>query len=109
MSKIRAGDLVQVITGADRGKQGHVMAVDRAKSTVRVEGVRMQKHHTKPGSRGAQQGGIIEQEGFIAASNVMVVNAADGKPSRIRIEEQKGSRVRVFSRGGQVVPEPTAH
>jgi hypothetical protein len=40
---------------------------------------------------------------------VMVVNAADGKPSRIRIEEQKGSRVRVFSRGGRAVPEPSAH
>ena len=109
MSKIRTGDLVQVVTGANRGKQGHVIAVDRAKSTVRVEGVKMQKHHTKPGSRGAQQGGIIEREGYVAASNVMVVNAADGKPSRIRIEEQDGKRVRVFSRGGQVVPEPAAH
>ncbi|MCH7867842.1 MAG: 50S ribosomal protein L24 [Myxococcales bacterium] len=109
MSKIRTGDLVQVVTGADRGKQGHVIAVDRAKSTVRVEGVKMQKHHTKPGSRGAQQGGIIEREGYVAASNVMVVNAADGKPSRIRIEEQDGKRVRVFSRGGQVVPEPAAN
>ncbi len=109
MSKIRTGDLVQVVTGADRGKQGHVIAVDRAKSTVRVEGVKMQKHHTKPGSRGAQQGGIIEREGYVAESNVMVVNAADGKPSRIRIEEQDGKRVRVFSRGGQVVPEPAAN
>jgi large subunit ribosomal protein L24 len=109
MSKIKTGDLVQVITGADRGKQGHVIAVDRAKSRVRVEGVRMQKHHTKPGSRGAQQGGIIEQEGFIAESNVLVVNAADGKPSRIRIEVQDGKRVRVFSRGGGDVPEPAAH
>ena len=69
MSKIKTGDLVQVISGADRGKTGHVIAVDRAKSRVRVEGVRMQKHHTKPGSRGAQQGGIIEQEGYVADSN----------------------------------------
>jgi large subunit ribosomal protein L24 len=109
MSKIRAGDLVQVITGADRGKQGHVIAIDRANSRVRVEGVKMQKHHTKPGSRGAQQGGIIEKEGYVATSNVMVVNAGDSKPSRIRIEEQDGKRVRVFSRGGQVVPEPAAN
>ncbi len=105
MSKIRTGDLVQVISGADRGKQGHVIAVDREKSRVRVEGVKMQKHHMKPGRRGAQQGGIIEQEGFVAASNVMVVNAAEGKPSRIRIEEQDGKRVRVFAKGGQPVPE----
>ncbi|MCP4035587.1 MAG: 50S ribosomal protein L24, partial [bacterium] len=73
MSKIKTGDLVQVITGADRGKQGHVIAVDKAKSRVRIEGVKMQKHHMKPGRRGAQQGGIIEQEGFVSASNVMVV------------------------------------
>jgi len=105
MSRIRSGDLVQVISGADRGKQGVVIAVDREKSRVRVEGVRMQKHHTKPGARGAQQGGIIEQEGYIEASNVMVVNAADGKPSRIRIEEIDGKRTRVFSRGGEPLPE----
>lgn len=105
MSKIKTGDLVQVISGADRGKQGAVIAVDRDKGRVRVEGVRMQKHHMKPGRRGAQQGGIIEQEGYVPASNVMLVNAADGKPSRVRIEEQDGKRVRVFSRGGQPVPD----
>ncbi|MDP6980452.1 MAG: 50S ribosomal protein L24 [Myxococcota bacterium] len=105
MSKIRSGDLVQVISGADRGKQGAVIAVDRAGSRVRVEGVKMQKHHMKPGRRGAQQGGIIEQEGYIAASNVMAVNSADGKPSRIRIEEKDGKRTRVFARGGQPLPE----
>ncbi len=108
MSKIKTGDLVQVITGADRGKTGHVIAVDREKSRVRVEGVKMQKHHMKPGRRGAQQGGIIELEGFVAASNVMLVNPADDKPSRVRIEEQDGKRVRIFSRGGQPVPEPAA-
>lgn len=106
MSKIRKGDLVRVISGADRGKQGHVLAVDREKSRVRVEGVKMQKHHMRPGRRGAQQGGIIEQEGFISASNVMVVNAADGKPSRIRMQELDGKRVRVFARGGAPLPEP---
>ena len=106
MSKIKTGDLVQVIAGADNGKQGHVIAVDRPTSRVRVEGVKMQKHHMKPGRRGAQQGGIIEREGFVSASNVLVVNAADGKPSRIRIEEQDGKRVRGFARGGQPVPEP---
>lgn len=105
MSKIKTGDLVQVISGADRGKQGAVIAVDRDKGRVRVEGVRMQKHHMKPGRRGAQQGGIVEQEGYVPASNVMLVNAADGKPSRVRIEEQDGKRVRVFSRGGQPVPD----
>ena len=105
MMKIRKGDLVQVVTGADRGKQGRVMALDVARRKVRVEGVRMQKRHLRPGRRGARQGGIVEQEGYVDASNVMLVHG-DGKVSRVRVEEQDGKRVRVFARGGDVVPEP---
>ena len=105
MMKIRKGDLVQVITGADSGKQGRVMALDVARRKVRVEGVRMQKRHLRPGRRGARQGGIVEQEGYVDASNVMLVNG-DGKVSRVRVEEQDGKRVRVFARGGDLVPEP---
>lgn len=105
MLKVRKGDLVQVITGADRGKQGRVIGVDLASGRVRVEGVRMQKRHLRPGRRGARQGGIVEQEGFVQVSNVMLVNPADGKPSRARIVEQAGDRVRVFTRGGQTVPD----
>jgi large subunit ribosomal protein L24 len=105
MMKIRKGDLVQVITGADSGKQGRVMALDVARRKVRVEGVRMQKRHLRPGRRGARQGGIVEQEGYVDASNVMLVHG-DGKVSRVRVEEQDGKRVRVFARGGDVVPEP---
>lgn len=104
--KVRKGDLVQVITGADRGKQGRVIAVDVPGSRVRVEGVRMQKRHLRPGRRGARQGGIVEQEGYVDRSNVMLVHSKDKKPSRVRIEEQDGARVRVFSRGGEAVPEP---
>jgi large subunit ribosomal protein L24 len=106
MLKMRTGDLVQVITGADRGKQGKVIAVDLEAGRVRVEGVRMQTRHLRPGRRGARQGGIVEQEGFVQASNVMLVNPADGKPSRIRVEQQDGERVRVFARGGEKVPNP---
>ncbi len=106
MNKIRKGDLVQVISGADRGKQGRVIALDPHKGRIRVEKVRMQKRHLKPGRRGAAQGGIIEDEGYIELSNVMLVNPSDGKPSRVRIEERDGERVRVFARGGEPVPEP---
>ena len=49
--RIRKGDLVQVVTGADKGKQGRVLAVDRARGKVRVEKVRMQKRHLKPAYR----------------------------------------------------------
>ena len=107
MKKIRKGDLVQVITGADRGKQGRVIGLDLHKGRVRVEKVRLRKRHLKPGRRGAAQGGIVEDEGFVRLSNVMLVNPDDGKPSRVRVEERDGERVRVFTRGGQPVPDPT--
>ena len=105
MKSIKKGDLVQVITGADRGKQGRVIAVNRAAGRVRVEKVRMQKRHLKPGRRGARQGGIIEQEGFIRASNIMLVDPKDNKPSRVRMEERDGRRVRIFVRSGEAVPD----
>jgi large subunit ribosomal protein L24 len=105
MKTIRKGDLVQVITGADRGKQGRVIAVKRAEGRVRVEKVRMQKRHLKPGRKGARQGGIVEQEGFIRASNIMLVDPSNNKPSRVRVEERDGRRVRVFVRSGEAVPE----
>ena len=107
MKKVRKGDLVHVIAGADRGKQGRVIAVDESRRKLRVEGVRMQKRHLKPGRRGARQGGIVEREGYVDASNVMLVHSGDSKPSRVRIEEKGNERVRVFARGGEPVPEPS--
>ena len=106
MQKFRRGDVVQVMTGTDRGKQGRVLAVDVEAGRVRVEKVRVQKRHLKPGRAGAQQGGIVEDEGYINLSNVMLVNPADDKPSRIRVEGVGADRTRVFARGGQAVPEP---
>jgi large subunit ribosomal protein L24 len=105
MQKIRKGDSVQVIRGTDRGKRGRVLAVDLKGSRVRVEGVRMQTQHMKPGRKGARQGGIIEQEGYVHVSNVMLVNPADDKPSRARVEVRGGRHVRVFTRGGEPVPD----
>lgn len=106
MTNIRKGDLVEVISGADRGKQGRVLAVDKSRSRVRVEKVRMQKRHLKPGRAGAQQGGVVEDEGYVHASNVMLVNPTDSKPGRVRMQEVDGKSVRVFARGGEPVPEP---
>ncbi len=103
---VRKGDLVQVVSGADRGKQGRVLAVDRSRGRVRVEKVRLQKHHLKPGRKAARTGGILEQEGFIDASNVMLVDPDGNRPSRVRVTEKDGRRVRAFARSGQPVPEP---
>jgi large subunit ribosomal protein L24 len=105
--RIRQGDLVQVIAGADRGKQGRVMSVNPSTGKVRVEKVRMQKRHLKPGRAGARAGGIVEQEGAIDASNVMLVDTAAGQPSRVRIQRDGDERVRVFAKSGETVPDPT--
>jgi large subunit ribosomal protein L24 len=102
---IRKGDLVEVISGADKGKQGRVLAVDSAKGRLRVEKVRLHKRHLKAGRKGTRTGGVIEQEGFIDASNVMLVDPKDNRPSRVRVEERGGKRVRVFVRSGDPVPE----
>ncbi len=104
--QIRKGDLVQVISGADRGKQGRVTAVDAPNRRIRVERVRVQKRHLKPGRSAARTGGIVEQEGFIDVSNVMLVDASDHKPSRVRTQVEDGRRVRVFAKSGNPVPDP---
>ena len=104
---IRKGDLVEVISGSDKGKQGRVLGVNPEKSRLRVEKVRLQKRHLKAGRKGARTGGIIEQEGFIEASNVMLVDPRDNRPSRIRVEEHDGQRVRVFVKSGDPVPDLT--
>ena len=102
---IRKGDLVEVISGTDKGKQGRVLGVNPEKGRLRVEKVRIQKRHLKAGRKGTRTGGIIEQEGSIDASNVMLVDPKDNRPSRVRVEEREGQRVRVFVKSGDPVPE----
>lgn len=106
--RIRKGDQVVVTTGnkKDRGKEGRVIAVDRARGRVRVAGVRIQQRHLKPGRKGYTGQGTVEQEGFIDASNVRLVDPKSGKPSRVRFETRDGVRMRVFVKSGEPVPEP---
>ena len=66
----------------------------------------MHKRHLKPGRKAARTGGIIEQEGFIHASNVMLVDAKTGRPSRVRVREEGGRRSRVFAKSDEPVPAP---
>ena len=103
--KIRSDDRVQVMSGTDRGKTGRVLRVDPAKERVYVEGLNMVKRHTRPqqvaGAQSEQQlGGVIEREGPIHVSNVMLLDAK-GKPTRIGIERgADGERVRVAKSSG---------
>lgn len=87
-TKLKVGDKVQVIAGADKGKQGKILVIDRENNRVVVEGVRMLTKHIKPGkNRDHQNGGIVNQEGYIHASNVMYL--AGGKPSRLGLTVTK--------------------
>ncbi len=100
MMKIKKGDTVRVIAGADKDKEGKVIAVNHKKGTVIVEGVNMITKHTKP-SVANQQGGIIHQEAPIDASNVMYL--ADGKVSRIGFKMEGDKKVRVAKATGKVI------
>ncbi len=100
MMKIKKGDTVRVIAGADKDKEGKVIAVNHKNGTVIVEGVNMITKHTKP-SVANQQGGIIHQEAPIDASNVMYL--ADGKVSRIGFKMEGDKKVRVAKATGKVI------
>lgn len=88
-------------------RQGRVLAIDHERGRVRIEKVRMQKRHLKPGRSAARTGGIIEQEGYIDLSNVMLVDPSTHQPSRVRIQVDGDKRTRVFVKSGEDVPEPT--
>jgi large subunit ribosomal protein L24 len=106
--RIRVGDLVQVMAGADKGKQGKVIGIDAARGKVRVEKVRLQKHHMKPGRKLSRTGGVVDHEGYIDASNVMLVDPETQRPARVRIQkDEQGRRTRVFAKSGTPVPAPS--
>ena len=98
-SKIKKDDLVQVITGKDKGKTGKVLSVATKNNKVLVEGVNMVSKHSKP-SMTNQQGGIIEMEAPIDLSNVMYVHK--GKPVRIGFQGEKKDKVRVAKVNGKL-------
>ncbi len=97
--KIHKGDQVKILSGKEAGKTGKVLRVDVEKGRVYVERLNMLKRHTKPNPKKNPQGGVIEREGPLDASNVMVVCPACGQPTRdgYRILED-GGEVRVCRR-----------
>jgi large subunit ribosomal protein L24 len=101
--RIRRDDVVQVISGKDSGKTGKVLRVDPKRSRVFVEGLNIVKRHQRPRTiketqRGGQVGGVIEKEGPIHVSNVILVDPKADKPTRVGIERSEGKRVRVAKR-----------
>jgi large subunit ribosomal protein L24 len=102
-ARIKTDDEVIVISGKDRGKKGKVLRVDPGKDRVYVEGLNIVKRHQRPQQTAGGQtaGGVIEREGPIHVSNVMLVDPKDGRPTRIGIEAVDGKRLRIAKRSGQ--------
>ena len=98
--KIKKGDMVKVIAGKDKDKEGKVIAVDKKDGKVLVEGVNMLTKHTKP-SAANQNGVIVHQEGYIDASNVMYVHK--GKATRVGFKMDGDKKVRVAKSTGEVI------
>ena len=100
---VKKNDLVMVIAGRDKGKSGKVLSVLPKKNRVIVEKVNFIKRHTRPSAK-QRQGGIIEREGPINVSNVMLICTKCNKPSRIGEKYlEKDNKVRVCKKCGEIL------
>jgi len=106
--KIRKNDMVMIISGNDRGKSGKVLKVFPKKYRVIVEGINLRKKHTKPNQKNPQ-GGILEKEASIHASNVMILDPKSNEPtrigSRVILDEKTGKKkiARVAKSSGEMI------
>jgi len=99
--KIRRDDEVVVTSGKDRGKTGKVLRVDPKKERVYVEGINIVKRHQRPvpsADPSKSAGGVVEAEGPVHISNVMLVDPKDKRPTRVGISRENGIRIRVTKR-----------
>ena len=102
MRKIRREDQVIVIAGRDKGKRGEVVRVLDDNRLV-VAGVNVVKKHQRANPQANQQGGIVDQEAPIHASNVAIYNEEGDRPDRVGIRVEDGRRVRYFKSDGSLV------
>jgi len=101
-TRLKKGDLVQVITGRDKGKSGKIIHIDLEKGRVIVEKVNVVKK-TKRASAESQKGGIIEIEASMHISNVMLLDTKTNKPTRIGIRFEDGKKTRIAKKSGKAV------
>jgi large subunit ribosomal protein L24 len=106
--RIRTDDHVKVVGGKDRGKTGRVLRTDPNRRMVYVEGLNIVKRHERPRSvkeaqRGGEVGGIVEKEGPIHVSNVMLLDPKDNKPTRVGVRRDGGERERYSKRTGEAI------
>ena len=103
IAHVRKGDTVIVVAGKERGKKGKVLRVIPEKGRVVVERINMIKKHQRPTQK-IRQGGIIEREGAIHLSNVMLVDPASDKPTRVGMKAlSDGKKLRVARRSGEML------
>ena len=106
--KINKNDMVLVIAGNDRGKRGRVLKVYPEKQRIIVEGVHFVKRHMKP-TQQSPQGGIVEKEGAIHVSNVMLIDPKTNQPTRVgRVVltgGEKKQRVRIAKVSKEMIPD----
>ena len=101
--KIKKGDMVKVIAGRDKDKEGKVIAVNKKDNTLLVEGVNMVSKSQKPSAKNPQ-GGIVKMEAPIHISNLNVVDPKTGKPTRIgRRKNDEGKLVRFAKKSGEEI------
>jgi len=101
--KIRKGDLVKVIAGNSKGKEGKILEVIVDKNRAIVEGANMVSKHTKPNAA-TPNGGIVKQEAAIHISNLMLVDPKSGKPTRVgRAKNEAGKLVRIAKVSGEEI------
>ena len=106
--KIRRDDTVRILKGKDRGRTGRVLRVDPKKEKVYVEGANIIKRHTRPRTlrdtqRAQDLGGIVEKEGPIHVSNVMLVDVESNEPTRVGITRDGGRRRRISKKTGKEI------
>ncbi len=106
--KIRRDDTVRIIAGKDKGRTGRVLRVDPKRQRVFVEGANIVKRHTRPRTlrdtqRAQELGGIVEKEGPIHVSNVMLIDPDSGEPTRVGIKRDGDRRVRVAKKSGKEI------
>ena len=102
-ARLKKGDLVVVISGKDKGKQGKIAKIDHEGGKVVVEGINLVKKHLKPNAKN-QQGGILEREQALYSSKVMPVDPKTGKGTRVRIKtDDKGKKIRLGKSGEELV------
>ena len=105
--RIRRDDQVVITAGKDKGKTGRVIRTEPGRHRVYIEGLNIVKRHQRPRSikdtqRGGEAGGIIEKEGPVDVSNVMLIDPADNKPTRVGVRVgDAGARERYSKRTGK--------